>query len=198
MLSSAPPPTAPAPNRIEKNNMTTIISGTNRRDSRTHQFAKIYEEFFREAGADDVHLYSLADLPDDILHVDMYGPKGQSPELARVQNELILPADRLFFLLPEYNGGMPGILKLFIDALSIREYKRTFRKKVAMAGTATGRAGNLRGMDHLTGVLLHMGATVYPNRLPISQMATLHDADGVLNADADAAMRAQVEGFLRF
>lgn len=178
--------------------MLTIISGTNRRDSRTHQFAKIYERLFREAGAEDVRFYSLADLPGDIIHVDMYGPEGQSPELARVQDELILPAERLFFILPEYNGGMPGILKLFIDALSIREYAKTFKKKVAMTGTATGRAGNLRGMDHLTGVMLHMGATVFPNRLPISQMASLLDADGTLNADAEKAMRAQVEGFLAF
>ena len=177
--------------------MTTIISGTNRRDSGTYRFAKEYERLFQEAGA-EVRLFSLADLPSDLIHVDMYGPEGQSPALAKIQDALILPAERLFFLLPEYNGGMPGILKLFLDALSIREYARNFKKKVGMSGIASGRQGNLRGMDHLSGVLMHMGATVYPNRLPISQISKLHDEAGNLDPATEQVMRAQVEGFLEF
>ena len=177
--------------------MITIISGTNRRNSATHRFARHYHRLFLETTEETVHLFSLADLPADILHIDMYDPKQQSKGLATIQDDLILPADKFFFLLPEYNGGMPGALKLFIDALSIREYAKTFKgKKAALAGVASGRQGNLRGMDHLTGVLMHMGTKVLPNRLPISSINGLHDEDGTLDAGTEMVMRKQVEEFV--
>lgn len=177
--------------------MITIISGTNRRNSATHRFAQHYHRLFQELTDEPVHLFSLADLPDDILHVDMYDPGTQSKALAKIQDERILPAEKFFFLLPEYNGGMPGALKLFIDALSVREYAKTFKgKKAALTGVASGRQGNLRGMDHLTGVLLHMGTQVLPNRLPISSIKGLHDENGTLNAETEQVMRRQVEEFV--
>jgi NAD(P)H-dependent FMN reductase len=40
-------------------------------------------------------------------------------------------------------------------------------------GVSSGRAGNLRGMDHLTGVLNYLKVTVLPNKLPISRIYKL-------------------------
>jgi chromate reductase len=42
-------------------------------------------------------------------------------------------------------------------------------------GVSTGRAGNLRGMDHLTGILHYLGFHVMPNKLPVSSVLTLMD-----------------------
>ena len=53
-------------------------------------------------------------------------------------------------------------------------------KKVALAGVASGRAGNLRGMDHLTGILNYLGMHVHPNKLPISSVLTLMNSEGEL------------------
>ncbi|MBL7884482.1 MAG: NAD(P)H-dependent oxidoreductase, partial [Bacteroidia bacterium] len=53
-------------------------------------------------------------------------------------------------------------------------------KKVAMVGVASGRAGNLRGMEHLTGVLNYLGMHIHPNKLPISSILTLLDENGEL------------------
>jgi NAD(P)H-dependent FMN reductase len=62
---------------------------------------------------------------------------------------------------------VPGSLKLFIDACSVREYKQNFKgKKAALVGIASGRAGNLRGMDHLTGVMFVDRVT---NQLALTQ-----------------------------
>jgi chromate reductase len=70
---------------------------------------------------------------------------------------------------------------------------------VALLGVASGRAGNLRGMDHLTGILNYLGAIVMPDKLPISRIGELLDAEGQLNDELTlATMRLHAEEFVHF
>jgi len=91
-------------------------------------------------------------------------------------------------------------VKLFIDACSIRNYADNFKgKKAAIVGVAAGRAGNLRGMEHLTGVLNYLGTTIMPNRLPISSIGGLLDEDKKLKDEAtQKALQGFVEGVVAF
>jgi chromate reductase len=80
---------------------------------------------------------------------------------------------------PEYNGSFPGVLKLFLDALSVKDYKKTFSgKRVSLIGVASGRAGNFRGMEHLTGIFNYLNMIVMPNKLPISSVEKVIDEKG--------------------
>ena len=180
--------------------MITIISSTNRKNSECLQFSKHFFELFHERVGDEVKLLALEDLPQNMLHSDMYEQEGQSRQLGLIQDEFMIPADKFFFVIPEYNGGFPGVLKLFLDACSVREYSRTFEgKKAALVGIATGRAGNLRGMDHLTGVLHYIGTVVMPNKLPISSIKKITDREGrITDIETLEAMKQQVEDFLLF
>ena len=67
-------------------------------------------------------------------------------------------------------------------------------KKAALVGIATGRAGNLRGMDHMAGVLNHVGIVVMPDKMPISRIEELMDDDGEIT---DAATLALLEKHAR-
>ncbi len=49
---------------------------------------------------------------------------------------------------------------------------------------ASGRSGNLRGMDHLTGILMYMNMIIYPDRLPVSRIEHLL-AEKVTLTDTD-------------
>lgn len=180
--------------------MITIISGTNRRNNKTYPIAKQFYEMFRQKTVENIELLNLVDLPLDFIHAGMYKAEGQNKAIKKIQDAYMLPADKFFFVMPEYNGSYPGILKLFIDALSIREYKATFkRKKAALVGTATGRAGNLRGIDHLRGSLTHMGTIVIPDILPISNLDKITDSEGNVNHDGTKeAMIKIVDNFLEF
>lgn len=180
--------------------MMTVISGTDRRKSESHNFAKKYAELIQLKTDEPVKLLAMEDMPHDWWHVDMYETDGQKSSLARLQDEYMLPADKFVFVSPEYNGSFPGVLKLFLDACSVRAYKATFKnKKAALVGVATGRAGNLRGMDHLTGVLNHLGIIVMPNKLPISKIDFLLDEyGGIIDANTLATMEKHVEEFLAF
>ena len=137
-------------------------------------------------------------MPHDWFHANMYEQMSES--LIRVQDIYMLPADKFFFVVSEYNGSIPGSLKLFLDAISVREIKATFKnKKAAMVGIASGRAGNLRGMDHLTAVLHHLGTIVMPAQIPISKIhGLLDDNMEIIDVDTIAVIEQQVTEFLAF
>jgi chromate reductase len=126
--------------------------------------------------------------------MDLYGK--HSEKFQQLLEEFIIPAEKFVFIVPEYNGSFPGILKLFIDAI----HPDTNRgKKAALVGVATGRAGNLRGLDHLTSVLHYLGIYVHPNKLPISSVTTLLDQNGILKDDAtEAVLNKQIKEFVHW
>jgi len=178
--------------------MITLIIGTNRPNSRTHIVAKAIEQILAKKEV-SYQVVDLEQLPAAFVHTQMYDADAQHPELRKIQDERMLPADRYLFVLPEYNGTFPGILKVFIDALSVREYKKTFTgKKAALVGVATGRQGNMRGLDHLVGSLNHMGTIVMPNKLPLSKVQTFI-TDGVLTDEATlSVLEGQVDQLMAF
>lgn len=180
--------------------MITVISGTNRRNNKTFPIAKQFHELFRKKTVENIELVNLVDLPLDFIHAGMYKSEGQSKIIKKIQDTCMIPADKYFFVFPEYNGSYPGILKMFIDALSIREYKATFKnKKAGLVGTATGRAGNIRGIDHLRGSLTHMGTIVLPGILPLSSIDKLVNEEGYIQDSGTLkAMEQLVDNFLAF
>ena len=114
-----------------------------------------------------------------------------------MEAEYLKAAGKFIIVMPEYNGSYPGILKLMIDNTDTS--KVWWFKKVLLTGVSTGRAGNLRGMEHLTGSLLHMKMIVHPNRLPISIINKLMDETGrFTDIPTLQAIDTQLEEFLCF
>jgi len=179
--------------------MISIICGTNRPDSLTAIYAKKFQEIFQSRNA-EVQYLSLEDLPADMVHNSMYKAEQQSKEVTVLQDKYIIGANAFFIVSPEYNGSYPGILKTFLDAVSIREYAKSFKgKKVGLFGVASGRAGNLRGIDHLTGVLHHVGSLVMPKAVPYGQAQTFLDDGKNIAGDPTLDMMAEyADRFLEF
>ena len=72
-------------------------------------------------------------------------------------------------------------------------------KKTALVGIATGRAGNIRGLEHFTSVMMFMGVTVLPNLLPLSAFNKMLDADkNIVDENTLSAIEKQVDAFLAF
>lgn len=153
--------------------MITIISGSNRKGNRTLAFAtSVYEHLQKQQH--NVKLLNLEQLKGEIISAVMYDKSAQHPAIKSIQDEYFIPATKFWFFIPEYNGSFPGVLKTLIDIMSTRELTRTFKdKKASLTGVALGRAGNVRGMDHLAEILNHVGTIVHPNKKPISSIATL-------------------------
>lgn len=173
--------------------MITIISSTNRKDSNTLKVAREYERLLNLRGQ-DVRLFNLEQVPHAVVRAGIFDEPDE--EFDKVQQHYLIEADKFIFVLPEYNGSMPGILKLVIDVADIKP--AFYGKKALLVGVATGRAGNLRGMDHMTGVLNHMKMSVHWNKLPISKVTDMLDADQRFKESTLKVVEKQIDDFITF
>ncbi len=176
-------------------NKYTIISATNRIGSNTLKVAlevqRIVKKLDVEAG-----LFSLTDLPTDLFTPSMYTDE-VSPAYKRMEKEVLIPTIKFIIVMPEYNGTMPGILKAMIDASDVKAC--WYNKKVCLTGVASGRAGNLRGMEHITGSLNHMHMNVFWNKLPLSSVhAELDENNKLKNEGTIKALTDQLQGFINY
>ena len=169
-----------------------VVSCTNRQNSKTLKVSKIYADILKSKGI-DVKLLDFCFLPENIAFGETFGKR--SPEFSQVINEYVSPINRFLFVIPEYNGSFPGILKTFLESMNPSEWTG---KYACLVGVADGRAGNLRGMDHLTGILNYLKMHVYHDKLPISIINKVFDAEGKFPEEQMKVCIAQVEGFLRF
>ena len=179
--------------------MILVIAGTNRPDSKTEIIADHYYKELKEKSSEPVAYYSLQDMPDDVISPMMYNEENQSTELAEVQDEMFVPATKWVLVMPEYNGSYPGILKLFLDAMSVRKYAETFKhKKLALVGVASGRAGNLRGMDQLTNSMNYLGFNVMGQKLPIPLIKDKTDDISVTDESLKELISSHIDNILKF
>ncbi|MEY2905061.1 MAG: hypothetical protein RJA52_1077 [Bacteroidota bacterium] len=159
--------------------MITIISATNRPKSECLKFSELTFNILKSKTKEDIKLLDMSSISYDWIHSDMYNKTKVSDSLHQIINEYLTPSSKWIVVSPEYNGSYPGIFKLFLDACSVTPLKNNiYPKKSALIGVASGRAGNLRGMDHLTGVLNYLGFILYPDKLPISSIKSLQDENG--------------------
>ncbi len=166
--------------------MITIVSGTNRKGSNTRKIALEYQEILAGSGI-NATFFTLEGV--DVMHNDA--------AFKRIEEEIIIPTTHFIFIVPEYNGSFPGVLKMLFDTNT--SHGIWFHKKALLTGVATGRAGNLRGMDHLADILNFLKITVHPNRLPISGVDKLLSKDGKLeNESTRNAIKQQLDEFLNW
>ncbi|MEO7176499.1 MAG: NADPH-dependent FMN reductase [Saprospiraceae bacterium] len=180
--------------------MISIISATNRPNSYTSLVANRIQSILKERTEEQIHVVSLDKLPMGAILDHMYQDEPVHPQLLSIITEMLMPSDKFWFVAPEYNGSYPGVLKVFIDACSVFDMKLIFqRKKACLTGIATGRAGNLRGLEHLTGVLHFLKVVVLPNMIPLSSIHNQRGDDGSFpNEYTDKVLIEQVEDFLAF
>ena len=166
--------------------MYTIISGTNRSKSNTIRVAEQYQSIFLDKGI-NANLVSL-------VHLDV---SERNQDIVALEKGVLIPSKKIIFIAPEYNGSIPGVLKSLIDISDIESV--WWGKRALITGVSTGRAGNLRGLDHLTGILQYVKMIVHPNKLPISAVDKLLNGEGMISDKATlSAINLQVEEFISF
>jgi NAD(P)H-dependent FMN reductase len=173
--------------------MITIISGTNRPNSNTLKVSRYYLKTLQQLDQ-EVQLFSLESLPDTIITSDLYGKR--SAEFEPIQ-EMVAKTDKFMFIIPEYNGSFPGVLKTFIDAC---EFPASFYdKKAALTGISSGKYGNIRGIDHFSGVCGYLHLNVLPLRLHIPAIKyELNEEGDFFKEDTLKFTNDQISKLVRF
>jgi len=173
--------------------MISLIVGTNRPGSNTRKVAAHLEEIYAELKV-PLRVLDLAQLPPEIFLSASYAKK---PESFQPFADAILQSDGLHVVTPEYNGGMPGILKYFIDMLKFPESFE--HRPVCFTGLAAGTWGALRPVEQLQAIFGYRNAYLYPERVFLPEIYDLLDDSGRLkDAELLGRLKKQVHGFIGF
>jgi chromate reductase len=173
--------------------MITIISSTNRPGSSTLKVARYYQKKLLEKGV-EAGILSMVQLPPNILQTDLYGKR--SAGFQEIQ-DIVTATDKFIFIIPEYNGSFPGALKVFIDACSFPD--SFYEKKAALVGISSGKYGNIRGIDHFTGVCHYVNLHVMPLKLHIANIKTeFNEYSDLYKEDTVKFTNDQIEKFIKF
>ena len=173
--------------------MITIVAGTNRKGSNTLKIAKYYQKQLLKKGL-ATELFSLMDLPADLIISDLYGKRSET--FQKIQS-LITKTEKFLFIIPEYNGSFPGVLKTFIDACTFPD--SFYDKKACLVGISSGKYGNVRGIEHFNGVCAYLYLNVMPLRLHIDNIkAELNENDELFKEDTLKFSNEQMDKFVLY
>src|SRR5690606_21423272 len=155
--------------------MNLTISGTNRLGSNSLKVAKYYQQQFRKKG-EEWDLLSLEELPHDLIFTDLYNKR--SDAFLPIQ-ERVSRAKKFIFIIPEYNGSYPGVLKVVIAACSFPI--SFYHKRAVLVGASTGKCGKILGVDQCTGVCNYLRMHVLPLKIRIAHSQIEINDDNILN-----------------
>lgn len=173
--------------------MLTLIVGTNRPGNHTRKVARHIEETYAALSV-PLQVIDLADLPLEVFSPAAYAEKPKSFEPFA---EAIVQSDGLIVVTPEYNGGMPGVLKYFIDLL---KFPGSFEDKpVCFIGLSNGAWGALRPVEQLQMIFGYRNAHIFPERVFLPKVAELLNAEGRLTRpELLERLKSQAEHFVAF
>ena len=147
-----------------------ILSSTDRPNSNALKVSNYANQFLK--GHAETEVFSLMNFPfNDVIG----GRYGDDITSVREFNDAFLDADGFIFVVPEYNGGFPGVLKFFIDYLPFPE--AMYKKPVSFIGEADGSFGALRPVEHLQQILAYRKAFIYTERTFIKGVNSNFDAE---------------------
>jgi len=175
--------------------MYVIISGTNRDGSVSRKLATIYYNLLKDKGIDS-QIIDLCDLPKDYLNSALYEKNGLN-EIFNGQRETMLKASKFVFIVPEYNGSFPGVLKAFIDGL---RFPTTFTdKKCALVGLSIGQQGAGLALSHLTDIFNYCGMNVLAYKPRLSKIKeNMSTTEKMLDPRYHSYLKRQVDQFVVF
>jgi NAD(P)H-dependent FMN reductase len=171
----------------------TILVGTNRPGSNTLKVARQIGSFYAGLNV-PLRTIDLAQLPPEIFAPSSYAEK---PAAFQPFAEAVLESSGLHVVTPEYNGGVPGVLKYFIDMLKFPESFE--RRPVCFTGVSAGIWGALRPVEQLQAIFGYRNAYIYPERVFLPGIGNLLDGNGQLqNAELIGRLQKQAAGFVEF
>lgn len=91
--------------------------------------------------------------------------------------EKLQNSNAIIFVTPEYNGGISGSLKVFIDFFSKHEFAN---KPIGVATVSTGALGGIRAAYQLQQTILAIQAYPQPQILLTGDVLTQLDENGII------------------
>ena len=162
-----------------------LITGSVRPGNYTRMAASlVFDELSKHAGV-SAELIDPATL--------QLSPPGLEPTPdALALRERVSAAAAVVLATPEYHGSFSSIIKLVIENLG---HPSTLRgKPVALLGVAAGTIGAIKSLEHLRGVVSHVGAIALPTPVSVANCQKVFTVDGAIQ---DPAMEKYIRNSAR-
>lgn len=177
----------------EKMTSIIIISGTDRPNSNSIRVARFVKKKYDQLQV-NAELFDLRDYP---FHEIIDGSYDSKKPKVREINQKLMNADGLVFIVPEYNGSFPGVLKLMLDYMPFPD--ALVHKPIAYIGEASGAFGGLRAVEQLQLVMNYRNAFSYPERVFIQRISkNFNDEDGPTDPFTAKLLNEQCSGFVKW
>ncbi|MDN5211560.1 NAD(P)H-dependent oxidoreductase [Fulvivirgaceae bacterium BMA12] len=174
--------------------MITIIAGTNRKNSKSKMVSKIYQGILSELGAESTIL-DLANIPSDFIVSALYENSGKNTDFNKYR-QIVEETSKFVFIVPEYNGSFPGVLKAFIDGL---KYPDSFtNKKCALVGISSGVQGGGLAVSHLTDIFNYCGMHVLALKPKLARIEANTVDEKIINELYQELLETQAQQLIDF
>lgn len=174
--------------------MISIIVGTNRDNSKSEVVATYYQALLDKKGIDS-QIIHLKDLPNDFITTALYQNAGKNEQFNHLR-KAIIDVKKLIFIVPEYNGSFPGVLKAFIDGMP---YPNGFEdKKIALVGLSSGVQGGALALSHLNDIFSYLNAHVLGQKVKLIQIEKNLENGQITNALYNQLIEIQIDKFIDF
>ena len=176
--------------------MSTIgfICGSLRTGSINAKLRDALIHHYREAGF-ETEIIDLADYPLPIYCGDLDQPDTLAPLMDRM-----LACDGIVCVTPEYNGGLPALMKNTIDWISTVSTDPISKPAYGVAACTPGPLSGVVCLRDFALLLMRLGARVCPSFVGIGNAGQSFDAEGRISSDIGRkltnAQIAQMKGFL--
>jgi chromate reductase len=173
------------------------FAGALRRDSTNKKTVLVAVEGARKAGA-DVTFIDLRDFPVPLYDGDLETAEGLPENAIRLQ-KLMSDHDGFLISSPEYNSGISGTLKTYIDWASRphgdQKAGAAFGGKAAgLMSASPGALGGIRALPNVRSILGTMGVYVIPEEFCVGKSHEAFNEDG---SPMDDFVRGKLEGIGR-
>ena len=173
--------------------MITIICSTNRPDSYSLKICHWLNNHLTNRGITS-QILNISEFPDDFSTLKI--KKLACPVFDKIVLEKIQNVNKFIFVIPEYNGSFPGILKTMVDSTPPRYFHN---KRASLVGISSGRSGALRAMDDFTGVLHYLQVEVLSDKPKIGAIeSVINPQNEIQNEDIVKRLSLHIEKFLSF
>ncbi|NIJ51055.1 NAD(P)H-dependent FMN reductase [Dyadobacter arcticus] len=142
----------------------------------SRKIAEYYQDILTQHHAPSIIL-DLINLPHDFTVSALYENSGKNKDFNSLKS-LLEETDKFVFIVPEYNGSYPGVLKAFIDGLP---YPNSFsNKKAALVGLSSNMQGAAIALSHLNDVFSYLGMNTLALRVKLGQIRS-HYSDKIIS-----------------